>query len=81
MANTDDILFGPLSKDYCLWFYFLSIIGLVLMVLILLSGFMLGMSKKMGATYYFGLFAVALSYGVVYFQNRLLHSMCMNSTK
>jgi hypothetical protein len=80
MASTDDVLFGPLSKDYCLWFYFLSIIGLVLMVLILVPGLMLGVSKKMGITYYLGLFAVALSYGVVYFQNRLLHSMCMNTT-
>ncbi len=80
MSSTD-VLFGPLNRDFCLWFYFLSVIGLILMVFVIITGIILGMSKKVGSTYYFGVFAVALTYGITYFQNRLLHSMCMNSTK
>ena len=31
-------LFGPLTKRFCIWFYFLSVVGFVLLVLVLISG-------------------------------------------
>ena len=75
-AATMNKLFGPLSKDYCLYFYFLSIIGFAFMALFLISSLILGFSLKNGPDYYFQVLAVALGYGIIYFQNRLLHSMC-----
>lgn len=80
--NQDAILntlFGPLSKDYCLYFYFLSVIGFVFIAIFLMSSLMIGLSKKHGVEYYLQVFSVALGYGIFYFQNRLLNSMCYSA--
>lgn len=69
-------LFGPLSKEYCLWFYLLSIIGFALFAFILISGIVMGVSKKRDMSFYLHLFAGSLAYAIFYFQNRLLYSMC-----
>lgn len=78
MNNTDS-LFGPLGREYCIWFYFLSVVGFISMMFVLISGIALGFSKKAGATFYFNLFAGVILYGMIYLQNRLLHTMCINS--
>ena len=72
-------LFGPLSKDYCLYFYFLSVIGFVFIAIFLISSLLIGFSKKHGVEYYLQVFSVALGYGIFYFQNRLLNSMCYSA--
>jgi len=79
MAGLVDTLFGPLPRDYCIWFYFLSILGFLWLFLYLISAIYLGIIKKKGSDYWIMAFAVALGYGIFYFQNRLLHSMCMNT--
>lgn len=74
--------FVPFSdSDYCLWFYYLSVMGFIFLVILLLSAVftMLFDKKKTKSGYYFALFIVALSYGIFYFQNRLLYSMCVKS--
>jgi hypothetical protein len=73
-------VFGPLGKDYCLWFYFLSIIGFVLMIFILVSGVIVGIWKKSKPEYYLFLVSGSVLYLIIYFQNRLLHTMCVAST-
>ena len=78
-STTSFNLFGPLQKEYCIWFYFLSVIGFVLFVLLLISGIFLGLSKGKGAEYYYYLFIASLAYGIFYFQNRLLFTMCSKS--
>lgn len=76
-----DLFIPYTDSDYCLWFYYLSVFGFVFLVILLLSAiFTLVFSKKKTKSgYYFALFIVALSYGVFYFQNRLLYSMCVKS--
>ena len=76
LENLPDILFSPLSKDYCLYFYAVSVFAFVIAVIALLNIVLLLFSKGpkkqlMGA--YFMLFLV---YFVLYFQNRLLNTMC-----
>jgi hypothetical protein len=72
-------LFGPLNRKYCVWFYFLSIIGFVFIVLLLISSIYIGVTKKMGAAFYVQTL-ISLGYGaILYFQNRLLYSMCSSS--
>lgn len=73
-----DSLFAPLPKEYCLWFYGLSILGFIMLVLFLGSSLILGISKKKGSEYYLGILATALTFGLYYFQNRLLYSMCVS---
>ena len=78
-AATLNVLFGPLSRDYCLYFYFLSVIGFVFIAMFLIYSLMLGFNQKKGPEYYLQVFAVALGYGIFYFQNRLLNSMCYSA--
>lgn len=69
-------IFGPLGKDYCIWFYFLSVIGFVLLVFLLVSGVYVGLTTKKGLDYYSLLIVSSFAYAIVYFQNRLLYGMC-----
>jgi hypothetical protein len=79
MAGLVDNLFGPLNSDFCLWFYFLSILGFLWLFFYLISATYLGLMKKKGGDYWITVLAMALGYGIFYFQNRLLHSMCAKS--
>jgi hypothetical protein len=69
-------LFGPLSKEYCLWFYILSIIGMISLILIVLYTLFIGISKRKGLDFYVQMAYFAIANGIFYFQNRLLHTMC-----
>jgi hypothetical protein len=69
-------IFGPLKKEYCIWFYFLSLIGFILLILLLVSGIFIGITKGKGFEHYYYLFIASLAYGIFYFQNRLLYGMC-----
>lgn len=79
MENTLDTLFGPLSKQYCVYFYVLSIIGFVLLVLSLLATLFIGITKRKGIEFYVQMIIGSLAYVIFYFQNRLLHSMCVGN--
>lgn len=70
-------LFSPLSREYCLWFYYLSIIGFAFLVITLVSAIIVGFRKKKGGEYFMTMLMVALTYFIFYFQNRLLYSMCV----
>lgn len=70
-------LFSPLvNRDFCLWFYFLSIIGFVFLFIVVLSSLFIGLSKKKDFSFFVQMLFVALGYAIFYFQNRLLYSMC-----
>lgn len=79
MDNIMDTLYGPLPKSYCLYFYYLSIIGFVLLVLSVGGSLFMALSKPRGAHFYTSSLMIAISYLIFYFQNRLLHSMCIHS--
>ena len=76
--NLEETLFGPLPKSYCSYFYYLSIIGYVLLVLSVLGTLAMIMSKPRGYTFYVNSLMISVSYLIFYFQNRLLHTMCVN---
>ena len=76
MPGMSDTLFGPLSKEYCVWFYFLSIFGFIMLAFFLISSIMYGITKNKGVDFYMNTIAISVSYLIFYFQNRLLHSMC-----
>jgi hypothetical protein len=69
-------LFGPISKDYCLYFYILSVIGLVFFALALFGAVYVGMSKGKGVDYFIPAIAASFVYFLTYLQNRLLYNMC-----
>lgn len=72
-------LFSPYKDpDMCLWFYFLSVIGFIFLILSVVSGIWFGISKRKDASFYFQILLVSLGYFIFYFQNRLLYTMCSN---
>ena len=71
--------FGPLSKDYCLYFYILSVVGFILLTMMLATTLMVGITKRKGIDFYLQSVSVAIAYGIFYFQNRLLYSMCVGN--
>lgn len=74
-------LFGPMSKSYCDWFFYLSVIGFVYFVSAVIIFFVLAMTKKRSGKFYFQMLLICLGYFLFfYFQNRLLYSMCKNTT-
>ncbi len=70
-------LFGPLDQKYCNWFFYLSLVAFVFMVLTLVSGVFVLMQKKMKTEYMMALLWSSAMYGAFYFQNRLLYTMCL----
>ena len=72
-------VFGPLDKRFCDWFFILSVLGFVMLLILAFSTLMIGLSKGKGLDFYFQSVSIALGYGIFYFHNRLLHSMCAAS--
>jgi len=79
MDNLLESFFGPLNKDYCLYFYILSVVGFILLTMMLATTLMVGITKRKGIDFYLQMFSIALGYGIFYFQNRLLYSMCVGN--
>jgi hypothetical protein len=72
----DQSIFGPLGTEYCVYFYYLSVFGLALMILTIISNLWIGISRKLGFRHYLQMVSAALIYFIFYFQNRLLYTMC-----
>jgi hypothetical protein len=81
LNNINDTLFGSIGRDYCLWFYFLSLFAFIALVIYLIPAIYLGITQRKGADYYFSVFGISVVYGVAYLQNRILHTMCLNSIR
>uniref|UniRef100_A0A6C0K248 Uncharacterized protein n=1 Tax=viral metagenome TaxID=1070528 RepID=A0A6C0K248_9ZZZZ len=79
MDSIQQTFFSPLGKQYCLYFYILSVIGLIFVAVVVFSALVIGLSKRKGLEFYFAALMGSLGYAVFYFQNRLLYSMCVAS--
>ena len=77
--NTVSALFGPLHKDFCLYFYILTVLNFVVLVIFLVSSFFIGITEKKKMGYFIQVLALAMVYLVVYFQNRLMTTMCYSA--
>ena len=73
--------FGPLSKKYCIYFYYLSIFFFIIYVISLISfiAFIVKHYNKVNLAYIINFVMILINTLLGYFVNRLLHSMCMNS--
>ncbi len=70
-------LYGPLGKEYCIWFYILSVFGFISLVMFVIPALYIGITKNKGFEYYLAIMMASVVYAIVYFQNRLLYSMCV----
>lgn len=73
--------FGPLGKEWCLYFYLLSIFFLVAFVLAIISIIvsMIYNKKKIDSMFIANSVAILFNTLLAYFVNRLLNTMCLNS--
>lgn len=78
MTTVNDV-FGPIGREYCLYFYIFSIVGMVLFAMILVGIVFTGLSKKLGIEFYLISFLYSLNFFFMYLQNRLLFNMCGNT--
>lgn len=76
-------LFTPLlSKNYCSWWYTLSLVNLLLIVIILLVFLFTLFSKdKETRKHSFPMLYSVVVMFITYFQSRLLYGMCLGSLK
>lgn len=81
MANIMNMFFGPLNKDACLYFYFLSILFGISFIFIAICIFLYIIKNysKMDLKVGFNLVLLLINAFLVYFVNRLLYTMCSKS--
>jgi len=81
MTDIDDFFFGPLSKNWCLYFYFLSIVWFFMFLLSVLYLIRYFFSKNANNNIAFGILTYSLTILILYIEKRILHGMCINSSK
>jgi hypothetical protein len=76
-----DRYFGPLPREFCVYFYALSILFSVMFVTSVFSigYFMVTNIKKVDAMFIMNSLLVLLNTFLAYLVNRLLHTMCVKS--
>ncbi len=72
-------LFGPINRDYCMYFYVLSALGLFFFAVAITGSMYVGFTKGKGFDFYLLAIQSSLIYFVIYLQNRLLFNMCSKS--
>lgn len=77
--SLDDYLFGPVTSQYCLWFYAISLFSFVSLILVIIGFFVSMLSKKVHFAIPLSFFISVFSWFFMYFQNRLLYNMCLRS--
>jgi hypothetical protein len=81
MASFMDQYFGPLPREYCVYFYFFSIffgIGFVFSV-ISIAYFMITHIKQVNTMFIVNSIFILFNSFLAYLANRLLHTMCVKS--
>lgn len=83
VSSVDKLFFGPLDSRYCLLFYSFSIVGFLLFCRVLvgtITGLFMKQKKKVSFLEISFTIYVLIMLFMMYFQNRLLYSMCVKST-
>lgn len=76
MSDFMETVFGPLSGEYCYYFYFLSIFMFFWFMAILIGGFATGIAQRKGLMFFLTVAGGSLTYLLLYFVNRLMYSVC-----
>ncbi len=81
MASFMEKYFGPLPREYCVYFYALSILFGVMfaMSVVSIAYFMITHIKKVDMMFIVNSIFILLNSFLAYLANRLLHTMCVKS--
>lgn len=72
-------LFAPLGREYCVIYYYLSLIALFAFVLTLMSVFYLFVKGKYDTLLIFNAISLLTSTLLSYYLNRLMYTICVTS--
>ena len=72
-------LFAPLGKEYCMYFYYMSVIGLLSFIFGIISMLYLLIKKKFDTYSAINSVTLLVSTLLSYFLNRLMYTMCIAS--
>ena len=78
-SNLNARLFGPLSSEYCIYFYFISIFSLFTLLTYIIPSVYLGIKKREGINYYISIISISFMFFINYFVSRLMYNMCSSS--
>jgi len=81
MDNLLSSYFGPLPKEYCVYFYFLSVFFPLMLAVTLVSIVILffTQTQKINTLFIVNSMFVLINLFLGYFVNRLLNTMCVRS--
>jgi uncharacterized membrane protein len=71
--------FAPLGKQYCLYFYVLSVFGAICVLMALIGGVYVALVQKNNMNAML-MVMYGVSFGIFYFKSRLLYTMCAHTT-
>jgi len=81
MTSFMDQYFGPLPREYCVYFYALSIVFGIMFAMsaVSIAYFMITHIKKVNTMFIVNSVFILLNSLLAYLANRLLHTMCVRS--
>ncbi len=75
-------LFGPLGKEWCLYYFFVLVFVFITYLFVILGSFInVFHLKKITFSSVFMALLPILTYAILYFQSRLIYSICVGSLK
>jgi hypothetical protein len=75
-------LFGPLGKEWCLYYFFVLVFVFLAYLFVILGCLMHVFNlKKITFSSVFMALLPIVTYAILYFQSRLIYSMCVGSLK
>jgi hypothetical protein len=80
-SNLSNKFLGTLPKQYCIYFYVLCVIALIVLMFSVIGFFYLFTLKKPNYLMFVNAFALIINYFFSYITYRLLYSMCISSLK
>jgi len=74
--------FSPLGKEWCLYYFFVLVFVFIISLLAVIASLIevINLKKKTFSSVLMTLLPI-LTYAILYFQSRLIYSMCVGSLK
>lgn len=77
-----NMFFSPLGKEWCLYYFFILVFVFLAFLFVILGCLMnLFNLKKINFSSVFMALLPMVTYAILYFQSRLIYSMCLGSLK
>lgn len=75
-------LFSPLGKEWCLYYFFILVFVFIVSLIAVFSSLMevINLKKKTFSSIIVTLLPI-VTYAILYFQSRLIYSICLGSLK